>query len=129
MIENAVPLTTVIIQNIPKRYTQHELAQELEQLGFFVGTAIDFLYLPVEKGWRSNMGYAFVNCVDQSWAHHFLQTLDGYRFARHQRKFAKLPMNATGSWAHIQGLEANIQHHAHVAKIRQHWPVIVGPAM
>merc|ERR1719440_891035 len=52
--------TSVMIRNIPCRYTQQELIDEIEMLGF----VIDFLYLPPARRATGNLGYAFVNFVD-----------------------------------------------------------------
>merc|ERR1719296_252256 len=40
------PPTTMMIRNIPNRYTQHDLIEELESLGF--AETFDFLYAPTD---------------------------------------------------------------------------------
>lgn len=117
--QHAAP-TTLMIRNIPNHYTQRQLIGELEDLGF-AGT-FDFLYIPLDKGTMSNVGYAFVNFVESTWAIKCMESFQGYRFRRH-RKIAAV------SVAHIQGLEANLAHYEHAAvntaKLKQRRPVIM----
>lgn len=118
------PPTTLMIRNIPNRYTQRELMVELEDLGF-VGT-FNFLYLPVDKGTMANVGYAFVNFVESIWAEKCMMAFQGYNFRRHRRHSRKV---AAVSVAHIQGLEANLAHYAgaavNAAKLKQRRPMVV----
>ena len=58
--KHEVPVTTLMIRNIPNRYSQRELARELDELG--LAGSYDFLYAPVDKGTMCTVGYAFVNC-------------------------------------------------------------------
>jgi len=119
------PPTTMMIRNIPNRYTQRELIRELEHLGF--GGAFDFLYVPVDKGTMCNVGYAFVNFLDHDQAARCMTVFDNYSFAKHRKARGKI---ATVSVAYIQGLEANIRHYEHAAvsgstRSRQRGPVIM----
>mmetsp|Transcript_59932 Transcript_59932/g.128630 ORF Transcript_59932/g.128630 Transcript_59932/m.128630 type:complete len:458 (-) Transcript_59932:87-1460(-) len=118
------PPTTLMIRNIPNRYTQRELIMELEDLGF-AGT-FDFLYIPLDKGTMSNVGYAFVNFVHHSWAEKCMTVIKNYRFKRHRKISGKI---ASVSVAHIQGLEANLAHYEYAAvntaKLKQRRPVIM----
>jgi len=101
------PPTTVMIRNIPNRYSQRELIRELESLGF-AGT-FDFFYAPIDTGTMGNVGYAFVNFVESAWAERCGQVLTGYTFKKHQQKARRKV--ATVSVAHLQGLDANIRHY------------------
>merc|ERR1719220_2169592 len=101
------PPTTMMIRNIPNRYTQRELIEELEHLGFAGG--FDFLYSPTDFGTMGNVGYAFINFTHPDWVARFQRDLEGFVFAKHQKKSAKKA--ATVSVAHLQGLEANIRHY------------------
>jgi len=60
------PPTTVMLRNIPNRYTQLELIEELESLGFV--SCFDFLYAPTDFGTMGNVGYAFINFTTADWA-------------------------------------------------------------
>jgi len=104
------PPTTMMIRNIPNRYTQRELIRELEGLGF--AGSFDFLYVPIDKATMCNVGYAFVNFVDHSWALRCMQTFDGYPFKKFRKARGKI---ASVSVAHIQGLEANLRHYENSA--------------
>merc|ERR1719343_462750 len=101
----------MMIRNIPNRYTQRELIEELEALGY-AGT-FDFLYAPIDFGTMGNVGYAFVNFVCPEFATRCYRELDGYTFRRHQRKSREKV--ATVSVAHLQGLQANLQHYEKAA--------------
>mmetsp|Transcript_55038 Transcript_55038/g.128755 ORF Transcript_55038/g.128755 Transcript_55038/m.128755 type:complete len:422 (+) Transcript_55038:116-1381(+) len=118
------PPTTLMIRNIPNRYTQRELIAELEELGF-TGT-FDFLYVPLDKGTMSNVGYAFVNFIDALWAKKCFEEFQNHRFKQHRRVSSKV---AAVSVAHIQGLEANLAHYKNAAvnsaKMKQLRPVIM----
>jgi len=118
-------VTTLMLRNIPNRYTQAELISELEHLGFGSGS-FDFFYLPVDKGTSSNVGYAFVNFVEESCAEKCLVVFQGHKFQKHRRSSGK---TAAVSPAHIQGLEANLKHYentaVNAAKNRQHRPVVI----
>lgn len=99
--------TTMMIRNIPNRYTQLELIHELESLGFM--GSFDFFYSPIDTGTMGNVGYAFVNFGSPAWAARCEQALEGYTFKKHQRPSRK--KIATVSVAHLQGLQANIRHY------------------
>mmetsp|Transcript_20394 Transcript_20394/g.70663 ORF Transcript_20394/g.70663 Transcript_20394/m.70663 type:complete len:342 (+) Transcript_20394:110-1135(+) len=105
------PPTTMMVRNIPNRYTQRELIRELETLGF--AGSFDFFYAPIDTGSMGNVGYAFVNFVTGDWADHCLSILSGYTFKKHQQK-ARTKV-ATVSVAHLQGLEANLRHYENSA--------------
>mmetsp|Transcript_31470 Transcript_31470/g.68935 ORF Transcript_31470/g.68935 Transcript_31470/m.68935 type:complete len:351 (+) Transcript_31470:87-1139(+) len=118
------PPTTLMIRNIPNRYTQRELILELDDLGF-AGT-FDFLYIPLDKGTMMNVGYAFVNFVGHEWAEKCMQMFKNYRFKRHRKISGKI---AAVSVAHIQGLVANLAHYenaaVNTAKLKQRRPVVL----
>lgn len=99
--------TTMMLRNIPNRYTQSDLIKELNSLGF--EGSFDFLYAPPDFGKMHIVGFAFVNFVDAELAARFGLELEGYEFLKHQKKSAKKA--ARVSVAHLQGLQANIDHY------------------
>lgn len=118
------PPTTLMIRNIPGKYSQNDLMMDLKDAGF--GSAYDFLYLPIDKGTAANVGYAFVNFVTPAIAAKCMESFQGHRFARHQRSSNKLARIAV---AHLQGLEKNLQHYENAAvnasKEKRRRPVVV----
>lgn len=96
--------TTLMIRNIPNRYTQQDLLVELEELGF--AGLIDFLYMPRDKAAKASIGYAFVNFADGPSAQGCREVLSCHHFSRVGRS-----REALVSVAHLQGLEANRAHY------------------
>jgi len=118
------PITTMMIRNIPGRYSQNDLMMDLSDLG--LAETYDFLYLPMDKATSANVGYAFVNFVQSSKAQQCIQCFEAFRFQRHQRssnKWAKV------SVAHLQGLEKNLAHYekaaVNVCKEKRRRPVVM----
>eukprot|EP00927_Polykrikos_kofoidii_P056332 TRINITY_DN5047_c0_g2_i1.p1 TRINITY_DN5047_c0_g2~~TRINITY_DN5047_c0_g2_i1.p1 ORF type:complete len:384 (+),score=60.72 TRINITY_DN5047_c0_g2_i1:98-1249(+) len=118
------PPTTMMIRNIPNRYTQRELMKELTELGF--AGKFDFLYMPVDKGTKSNVGYFFVNFADPVYAEQCIEVFKDYRFQKHCKGSGKV---AAISAAHIQGLEANLAHYeksaVNITKLKQRRPMVL----
>lgn len=96
-------VTTMMLRNIPNKYTQNTLLQEIDDLGFS-GT-YDFFYLPMDVHNRSNVGYAFINFLSPPNAERFRRIFSDHRFQRFQSR--KISSVCT---AHVQGLDANLRH-------------------
>jgi len=119
--------TTLMIRNIPNRYSQDELIDELEGLG--LAGSFDFFYAPVDVGTLFNVGYAFVNFVDAASATRCQELLEGFTFLKHLKSTSKRRV-ATVSVAHLQGLDANLQHYqgaavSRKARSRRSGPVVM----
>jgi hypothetical protein len=104
------PPTTLMIRNVPSRFSQQDLVMELQDLGF--AGRFDFLYIPMDKNTLANVGYAFVNFVEPMWAKKCMEIFQNHCFTRKRRGPAKV---ATVSIAHLQGLEKNLQHYENAA--------------
>lgn len=96
---------TVMVRNIPNKYTQQMLLQEINEKGF-LGT-YDFIYLPIDPETNANKGYAFINFVDPCYAWVFKTTLEG-------RKMSCFNSNKHVSVAPatLQGFDANYAHYS-----------------
>jgi len=118
------PPTTLMIRNIPGKYSQNHLMMDLHDTGF--DDTYDFLYMPIDKGTSNSVGYAFVNFVDPALAAKCMDRFQGHRFTQLQRSSNK---TARISVAHLQGLEKNLQHYQNTAvsaaKQQQRRPVVM----
>eukprot|EP00429_Kryptoperidinium_foliaceum_P100883 CAMPEP_0176243908 /NCGR_PEP_ID=MMETSP0121_2-20121125/31162_1 /TAXON_ID=160619 /ORGANISM="Kryptoperidinium foliaceum, Strain CCMP 1326" /LENGTH=248 /DNA_ID=CAMNT_0017583507 /DNA_START=37 /DNA_END=783 /DNA_ORIENTATION=- len=94
-----LPITSLMVRNIPAHYTQDRLVQEWPVDGTY-----DFLYLPRDQRRVANMGYAFVNFRSKALALEFRATWQG-RCLPGAPSQARLSIIA----AEIQGLEANLR--------------------
>merc|ERR1719221_40019 len=93
-------VTTVMMRNIPNRYTQLMLLEEISSAGF-AGT-FDFLYLPIDPETSANKGYVFINFVNPVQAWRFRTAYEGEQMQRfNSSKFVSICP------ATLQGLEAN----------------------
>jgi RNA recognition motif-containing protein len=97
--------TTMMIRNIPNRYTQKDFIQEFDSLGF-KGT-YNFLHFPMDKKGSRSCGYAFVNFIDHHWAAQCVAVFHHYMLNKQKKDKGKGVEVCT---ARLQGLEANIAH-------------------
>jgi hypothetical protein len=97
--------TSVMLRNIPNKYTQRMLLSVVHELGFNQ-ECFDFFYLPIDFRNKCNVGYAFVNFLMNDVAKQFFNALDGYQL----RAFNSDKVCAV-AWARVQGLQANIEHY------------------
>merc|ERR1719203_1645529 len=72
--------TTVMMRNLPNKYTQRMLLTEINHSGF-LGT-FDFLYLPIDPETNANRGYAFLNFIDPTFAWMFKVSYEGRKMNR-----------------------------------------------
>lgn len=99
------PATTVMLRNIPNRYTQELLLQLLNEKGFH--RRYDFVYLPIDFRHGVNLGYAFVNLLCHEDALQLTQAFQGYGlWTVDSSKVCEV------SWAHPhQGLEEHVERY------------------
>lgn len=97
------PPTTGMLRNIPNKYMQDGLLEEIDAAGF--AGMYDFFYLPMDVRNNANVGYAFINFFQPQDFDRFRQHFEGYQFKRAGSK--KI---ATVSPAIVQGLKANVQN-------------------
>jgi hypothetical protein len=97
--------TTVMLRNIPNRYTQGHLVDLLDENGF--RSRYDFVYLPMDFRNGVNLGYAFVNLLSHQDALHTMQNFQGFsRWFYDSNKVCEV------SWAHPhQGLEEHVERY------------------
>ena len=93
-------ITTVMLRNIPNKYTRAGLLSALVERGFDpAGGDCNNLYLPMDAGSGCNLGYAFLNFTTHDRALAFMQQFDGVRLpSAGSRKVCSVV------WANKQGL-------------------------
>lgn len=102
-IANGVDLrSTVMIRNIPNKYTQELL---LALLNVHLCGDFDFFYLPVDFTRGCNVGYAFVNCIDQRTILKLVDNFNAKRWPRFNSEKVCAIM-----YARIQGKRNLISH-------------------
>eukprot|EP00747_Dinoflagellata_sp_TGD_P211217 gnl/TRDRNA2_/TRDRNA2_84418_c0_seq3.p1 gnl/TRDRNA2_/TRDRNA2_84418_c0~~gnl/TRDRNA2_/TRDRNA2_84418_c0_seq3.p1 ORF type:complete len:469 (-),score=94.35 gnl/TRDRNA2_/TRDRNA2_84418_c0_seq3:1233-2639(-) len=96
---------TIVIRNLPNKYTQQLLIEEINSRGF--ADTFDFLYLPIDPSTDANRGYAFVNFADTNDALRFKAEFDGRQMARFDSSKFVVVMPAA-----LQGFDANYAHYS-----------------
>lgn len=103
--------TTLMLRNIPNKYTREMLLDELKTRGFI--KEIDFFYLPIDLRRQCNLddpqtwnhGYCFVNVTSTDAIGRFRTAFEGLKLDK-VKKSGKVCEVGIGK---IQGLEANIE--------------------
>lgn len=102
ILEGLDSRTTVMIKNIPNKYTQQMLLTTIDR--HFANT-YDFFYLPIDFKNKCNVGYAFVNFLDPSVIPALYREMNGNKW----EEFKSEKICAI-TYARIQGRAALIQH-------------------
>jgi len=105
-------VTTVMMRNLPNKYTQQGLIQEINDAGF-LGT-FDFFYLPIDPETGANRGYVFINFVEPSYAWLFSTTYEGRRMSSSSKSRKVISVTP----AALQGFDANFAHYSSARCIR-----------
>lgn len=97
--------TTIMMRNLPNKYTQAMLLAEINHDGFL--GKFDFLYVPIDPETNANRGYAFLNFIDPSFSWMFKLAYEG-------RKMKRFNSNkvVTVAPAALQGFELNYLHYS-----------------
>lgn len=118
---NQGKITTLMLRNIPSKYTQDMLLEELIDC---MGSSdiFDFFYLPWDQQNNCNIGYAFVNFRTTAAAERCSRLFTNFSFRRcDSQKICRVYP------AHIQGLENNVLHlmDRAVSEARSHYPIVM----
>ncbi|XP_039045270.1 protein MEI2-like 1 [Hibiscus syriacus] len=94
--------TTLMIKNIPNKYTSKMLLAAIDE--HCRGT-YDFIYLPIDFKNKCNVGYAFINMIDPKQIIPFYKAFNGKKWEKfNSEKVASI------AYARIQGKAALITH-------------------
>lgn len=98
--------TTVMLRNIPNRYTRDMLIRRLDKgyQGLY-----DFVYLPIDFSSRCNVGYAFINFRTPAGAQRFMQEFHGAKTKLCLPGFGSAKV-AEVSFARVQGRQQNMEN-------------------
>jgi hypothetical protein len=100
LLDGTEKRTTIMVRNIPNKYTQQMLLDEVNQK--FSGT-YDFFYLPIDFKNRCNVGYCFINFLGPQSIAAFVEDFHGQKW----KNFNSEKVCAV-SFARIQGKQAMI---------------------
>ncbi|KAE8884362.1 hypothetical protein PF005_g13356 [Phytophthora fragariae] len=115
--------TTLMIRNIPNKYTQQMLLAEINRnhRGNY-----DFFYLPIDFKNKCNMGYAFINFIEAAHIAAFHKEFDGQKWTNfNSEKVCAI------SYARLQGKQAMIarfQNSSLLDKHESYRPLVFGSA-
>lgn len=94
--------TTLMIRNIPNKYTQNMILQKIDAEHFM---EYDFFYLPIDPKNNCNVGYGFINFVSPLYIPGFYAEMNAKRWEKfNSEKVCRL------TYARIQGLRALLEH-------------------
>eukprot|EP00586_Coscinodiscus_wailesii_P021863 CAMPEP_0172492794 /NCGR_PEP_ID=MMETSP1066-20121228/24039_1 /TAXON_ID=671091 /ORGANISM="Coscinodiscus wailesii, Strain CCMP2513" /LENGTH=1262 /DNA_ID=CAMNT_0013262605 /DNA_START=314 /DNA_END=4102 /DNA_ORIENTATION=+ len=101
--------TSVMVRNIPNKYTQKMLLAEFAEYGHG-SDKIDFFYLPIDFKNKCNRGYAFINFVNYRDIIHFHEQYNGQHW-----KIFNSDKICNITYARIQGKAAMLKRFEHSA--------------
>ncbi|KAF1326793.1 Mei2-like protein, partial [Globisporangium splendens] len=104
--------TTLMIRNIPNKYTQQML---LHEINVHHRGQYDFFYLPIDFKNKCNMGYAFINFMDAASIVPFYQEFDSQKWMN----FSSEKVCAI-SYARLQGKQAMITRFQNSSLLEKH---------
>jgi len=114
-------VTTLMIRNVPRRYSEEALALELQ--AFMGPRSYNFLYLPWDTRRSSNVGFAFINFCSAPVAAKAFEMMNGARW-----RLLETNKVITVMAAHLQGLAMNLAHYSGTCVAeegRLHAPIVL----
>lgn len=118
-VEGREKRTTLMIRNIPNKYTQTMLLEELNEV---LHRKFDFFYLPIDFRKKTNMGYAFINMIDPVATVVLVKQFHGKGW-----RSSKSEKICQISYARIQGKHALVEQFRNstvMSKKKQYRPII-----
>jgi len=97
------PITTVMLRNIPSKYSRDMLLADLDQRGF--RGAYDFFYLPIDFQTRYSVGYAFLNFISEAELERFKNAYAGLKLSDDSNKVCEICP------AKVQGKAKNVEQY------------------
>ena len=126
-LEGREKRTTLMVRNIPNKYTQSMLLEELNEV---LHRKFDFFYLPIDFRKKTNMGYAFINMIDPVATATLVRQFHGKGW-----RSSKSEKICQISYARIQGKHSLVEQFRNstvMSKKKQYRPIIfysVGPSV
>jgi RNA recognition motif-containing protein len=102
--EDRSDFTTVLLRNIPTRYTTNWLIEEIHN----TGNRCNFVHMPMAKKFDINLGYAFINFITPAEALDFFENFQGHQFVKQPRSAKR----AAVEFSSLQGFDANVEFYA-----------------
>lgn len=101
--DDSEPITTIMLRNIPLKYTRQTLLSDMDARGF--RNQYDFFYLPMDFERKCSVGYAFINFTSPDIVVRFKSIYQGLQLATDSAKVCEV-----GN-AKVQGKQKNIQYY------------------
>lgn len=96
-------VTTVMLRNIPLKYNREALLGDMDNRGF--AYTYDFFYLPIDFHTGNNVGYAFINFIDEETVTRFKGIYNNLQLSADSAKICQV------SEAKAQGKLKNIEQY------------------
>eukprot|EP00397_Hematodinium_sp_SG-2012_P007999 GEMP01008050.1.p1 GENE.GEMP01008050.1~~GEMP01008050.1.p1 ORF type:complete len:403 (+),score=63.86 GEMP01008050.1:33-1241(+) len=81
VLEFGPSVTTIMVRNIPNRYTPEELLAEVESRNF--ARTFNYFYLPMDFANKVNMGYCFINFLTSHQVDPFYREFNGVQLPKY----------------------------------------------